>query len=309
LNQSQGNTKLVTETDRLELAATPDAATMLREALEMTGLDAFRVAHDRILLEQVQAPIPEYATGLDPTRKEGRDRFSPLLWDRLEEVLLAHGIDWRTDKQIPDRAFLTSRAGWTVAQVCWRLANDRTVRSHLAGQRVNDERGLEPPVQLPDEGSEVADHALAVIATCLVGDGVRYALRRLAASSGGKWHQLSPARILWTVYTSPDGPGLVPGSRQVRERFKDKPPPIPIGRRKATFEMIKLYDDATRAALARRVSLVARHWCEPNPDSIGTYDLEQRAAHWSDAALTQLWIWLGCLGKDRDAHGRADEPW
>lgn len=301
-------------THRLNLPATPYAAAMLHEAIELTGVETFRAALDRVITGGVQRPIAEYKTGLEQShqlRGSDRHRFSALPWRDLENHFLSHGLIWRARKALPATACLTSRAALTVAQVTWRLANDAKVRAHLSGERVDGVIGLEPPVELPHDRFEIADHAVAVVTATLVGDGVREALRRLDMSSGKKWHKLSPARILWAVYTSPDGPALVPRSPQVRHHFEEAKgvefPTVPSGRRKITLKMVRDFEDVTRETLARRAIKLARHWCEPDVNCIELGDLQQRANHWSGAALTDLLIWLG--GYDKEAHGRANEPW
>lgn len=280
---------------------------MLDEALDLCGVQAFRVALERVLLGLASGPQRGRPVAEGGDLRTHRERFDPLPWRQLEACILGHSLLWRSGRSVDADVLLTARASYTVAQVCWRLANDRKVRGYVQGERVDGQIGLSPPEQIPGDGFELSDHAMAVVATTLVGDGVRDALRRLQMTPATSWHSLSPARILWAIYTSPEGPGLVPRSRTVQQLFDGTAPPIPIGRRRATLPMVHAYNEAARQALAGRVEKVVLSWCAGDPEAIAPGEVTARSLHWAQAALTQIHIWLGST--DRPAHGHADTPW
>lgn len=316
----------------LKLSATPQVVAMLEETFDLCGADVFLATLDRVELGLVTSPVTPRSEKYDDLLSQGRKRLSSLKWRSLQEDFLTRGLVWRciTDEdesdeedddkdkvkvkvkvkdeshEFPEVTPLTARAAYTLAEVCWRVANDPRVRAYLRGKTMLGELGLDPPLELPDDAFELIDHALAVVATAIVSDGVRDALR-LLRKGGRKWYEAPPGRILWKIYTSPDGPALIRKSEIVRKLFPRRLPADPNGRGQATHALVAQYQEAATEALSQKVLQVVEGWCAGDTTVICNKCLAKRAAHWASAALIQVNIWLGT--KDRDAHGYPDTPW
>lgn len=278
------------------LAAVPMGQALLHETLDLAGESVIRAALDCIHVGQVTgahaAPAP---LGRGP-RARGRSPASQALkWPALEAHFLAHSLLLRRRRSEPDAGVFSSQAALTLAQVCWRMAHDAAVKQQVRLL------GHQPSAS----SDELADHAVAIVASCVLGDGVREMRQSIQRASQQPWTSADPAKVMWHVYTSFDGPRLMPRLAAVIAGLGPNPPKLPAGRRGASRELVERYEPAAIDSLTRRVTDVTLGWCANNPAVMADAIHLRQARNWSAAAMVQLKIWLTAA----DSCSSGSLPW
>ena len=269
---------------------------LLHETLDLAGEAGIRAVLDCIHAAQVTEALTTPAPLERGPRARGRSPASQALkWPALEAHFLAHSLLLRRSRSEPDAGVFSSQAAQTLAQVCWRMAHDAVVKQQvrLLG------------CQLSASAYELADHAVAIVATCVLGDGVREMRQSIQRASQQPWTSADPAKVLWHIYTSFDGPRLMPTLKEVVASLGPSPPKLPAGRRGASRELVERYEPAAIDALARRVTHVTLGWCANDPAVMADAIYLRRARNWSEAAMVQLKIWLSAA----DSCSSGSLPW
>jgi hypothetical protein len=280
----------------------PLALDALDDVYELAG-DYAMAAAGEYLDDNAATPSKKQSTASSP----GRAKSKPMVWAAIERHRAElHGSPLSQNPRKRPHS-ISSGVALTVSNAVWRLVHDPKMRKHLGVLRPGK---LVGPLRLDHLNDDLirfdlADIALAITACTLIADVVRWMRRGVHQSTGVAWYQSSNSRILLAIYASDRAARLKPD--EVLHGLGAVPASSLACSGSPGMSSVRAYDRAARHALARRLLRVVSAWCPADPAAMSRSQLARRALHWSEAALVQIWIWLG--DRERNRHGRDDTPW